>query len=468
MSREGKLAKNTMVLSIGTFLPKLAAFITLPILTAYLTKEELGTYDLVTVLVSFILPVATLQIQTAAFRYLIDVRENKQKSKEIITNIFVFILPISIVALVFFAFLLPGNYTVRLLICGYYFVDILVNSARQVARGLNDNKSYSISAIASAVGKMIFAIVFVLWLKRGLTGALLSLLLASFMSLLIIIIRIHLFSYIDISTINSSVVKELIRYSWPMIPNSMSMTVMRVSDRFVVTMFMGLSANAVYAVANKIPSLLTLAQTTFTMAWQESASMAKKDKDSDIYYSQMFHKMYNFMAGIMGLLICLTPLLFRILIKGDYEDAYCHMPILLLAMFFYSQCAYLGGIYLAYKKTKNVGITTMVAALCNLVVDLTLIHFIGLFAASGSTLISYLLLFIFRSIDVKKFANIQYNVKHEIFVILILIIQSVLCIQRNIYCDSINIFIGVLVFWLLNQELVKIFISKVFHKIRIM
>ena len=33
MSREGNLAKNTGILAIGTFLPKLASFITLPILT---------------------------------------------------------------------------------------------------------------------------------------------------------------------------------------------------------------------------------------------------------------------------------------------------------------------------------------------------------------------------------------------------------------------------------------------------
>ena len=89
MSREGKLVKNTLVLSIGTFLPKAVSFITLPILTGYLTKAEYGTYDLITVLVALILPAATLQIQAAAFRFLIEVRDkiddsprNSLKSKK--------------------------------------------------------------------------------------------------------------------------------------------------------------------------------------------------------------------------------------------------------------------------------------------------------------------------------------------------------------------------------------------------
>ena len=91
MSRGGKLAKNTIILAIGTFLPKLASFITLPILTGCLSKESYGTYDLIVVLVSLFLPAVTLQIQTAAFRFLIDIRDKKENVKSIITNITAFV-----------------------------------------------------------------------------------------------------------------------------------------------------------------------------------------------------------------------------------------------------------------------------------------------------------------------------------------------------------------------------------------
>ena len=109
MSREGKLAKNTFILSIGTFLPKLASFITLPILTGYLTKEEMGTYDLITILESLLLPTVTLQIQAAAFRFLIDVRDDEEKVKEIVTNIVVFVIPTSLFSLLILFFCLGGT-----------------------------------------------------------------------------------------------------------------------------------------------------------------------------------------------------------------------------------------------------------------------------------------------------------------------------------------------------------------------
>ena len=74
MSREKQLAKNTLIISFGTFLPKLISLITLPLITGYLTKEEYGQYDLITTLVFLVLPIATIQIQSAAFRFLIDCR----------------------------------------------------------------------------------------------------------------------------------------------------------------------------------------------------------------------------------------------------------------------------------------------------------------------------------------------------------------------------------------------------------
>ena len=56
--RSSELINSSIILSIGTFLPRLASFVILPILTGYLTKEEYGSYDLIVVLASLILPAA--------------------------------------------------------------------------------------------------------------------------------------------------------------------------------------------------------------------------------------------------------------------------------------------------------------------------------------------------------------------------------------------------------------------------
>ena len=121
-SREKNFLKSTFILAFGTFLPKLASFITLPIYTGELTKDEYGTFDLITVLCTLLLPVATLQVQSAVFRFLVDYRDNREKQNAIITLLYVFVIPVSIVVLIILYFALyklsahPHNH---LLFCRY-------------------------------------------------------------------------------------------------------------------------------------------------------------------------------------------------------------------------------------------------------------------------------------------------------------------------------------------------------------
>ena len=456
MSRETKLAKNTFILAIGTFLPKLASFITLPILTGSLTKEEMGSYDIITVLVSLLLPTVTLQVSAAAFRFLIDVRNDQEKIKTIINTIYTFITPVSVISVIILFFVFPGQSTlVKLMICLYYLADIFVNATRQIVRGIGRNLDYSISAIVSALGKMIFAVVFVWYFKIGILGAVTALFGASTVSLIVIMLRSKIYHYFSAESISKECLKNLLAYSWPLIPNSMCMWVMNLSDRLIVTGILGVGVNAVYAIANKFPSLLTLAQTTFTMAWQENASMVSKDDDADKYYSSMFRTMFDLIAGFFGVLIAVTPLLFILLIKGDYDDAYNHIPILFMGMFFYSLSAFLGGIYSAYKKTLSVGVTTMIAAILNLVINLALINRIGLYAASVSTLASHLFLFVYRIIDVRKLVKIKFSVRHLVIVLLLITMECFLCFQRAFLLDIANFIISTAAFFLLNHSFVK-------------
>ena len=465
MSRETKLVKNTFILSIGTFLPKFATFVTLPILTACLSKEQYGTYDLITILVSLVLPVTTLQIHTAAFRFLIEHSNDREVAKLYFSNIMAFVLPVAFVSLSALYFLLPINDSqVKFWVCVYLFFDTIVAETRQITRGMARNIDYSISAIISALVKMLLALLLVQFLKYELRGAIIALALSSIFSLIFLIFRIKAYELIDFNLVNKSVLKEMLAYSWPMVPNNMSGWVMSVSDRFVVSMVMGLPANAIYAVANKIPHLLTIAQSTFSMAWQENASIASHDSDAGEYYSKMFIIMANFYAGCLGLIIACTPILFKILIKGDYFEAYTQMPVLFMAMFFSCMVSFLGGVYIACKATKSVGITTVMAAICNLAVDVILIKKLGLYAASGSTLVSYLFLFVYRMIDVKKLVDIKYNFQRLFIAILVILIECIFCYINIPIVNVFNLCFGVASFCFLNKQLIASILYKMFKK----
>lgn len=467
MSRESSLVKNTIILSMGTFIPKLVNFITLPILTAYLSKADYGTYDLVLVLESVFLPAATLQIQTAAFRYLITCRDNKGKTQSIISNIFAFLIPVSIIALVLLNFFLK-KYTLqeRTLVCLYFFVDIVYNTCLQIVRGTGNNFGYAISTIINSLGKVIFIVGGVFLCNGGLYAAVFALIMASAFSSIFLLLRCGILSCVHFSLIKKEEIITLIKYSWPMVPNSLAMWVMNLSDRLVITAFLGVEANAIYAVATKIPQLLSLAQSTFTMAWQENASLSVDDVDVSLYYTKMFQTILNVMVGFLAFLIGCTPILFYLLIRGDYQDAYMQMPLLFIGVLFSSLASYFGGIYVALMKTKSVGITTIVAAGINFLIDVFLVKKIGITAGSLSTAISFLVLLLFRMLDIRKFVEISYNYRALAIDAGLILVMCALFYQNTIWSNIINFVIGFCIFTVLNKDIIKLFCVKIRGKFK--
>ena len=456
MDREKSLVKNTFIIAVGTFLPKFSSIITLPIITGGLTKAEMGTYDLISTLISLFLPVATLQIQSAAFRFLIDVRDKEEETKRIVTNIIGFILPTSLLALFILYFCLGSlSPIIRWLICVYFFVDILMLSIQQIVRGLSYNKLYSASSVIISFSNMVL-IVLTLWVgKQGLVGVLAALTIATAIGLILLIVGGRVLSKINFALLSKTTLKEMLSYSWPMIPNSLSNWVLAFSDRTVLTVVMGLEANAIYSVANKIPSLFTTVQGTFVFAWQENASLASKDSDADSYYTEMFDSVFGIYVGIMALLIAATPILFLFLIRGEYQDAYFQMPILFMGMLFSSMASFIGGIYVAYKKTRSVGITTVLAATCNFIIDIVLVHRIGIFAASISTLISYVLLTVYRIFDVQRFQKIRFNKRRFLLLVVVLVGMCGICWINIPILNVVNFIIGCVVAVLANKKIIK-------------
>ena len=259
--------------------------------------------------------------------------------------------------------------------------------------------------------------------------------------------------------------REMLAYSWPMIPNSLSFWVMNLSDRWIVTFVLGIEANAVYVVANKIPNLLAILQTTFTFAWQENASMAVKDKDAGAYYSEMFDDFFTVLAGAMAGLLAFTPLLFKILINEQYAAAYPQMSFLFLGMVFATLSSFLGGIYTAHKKTKSVGITTLLAAICNIIINVAFIRVIGLYAASLSTLFSYLFLTLYRMWDVQKFEKITYKWPKIIGNLIILAGMGILCSRNVLGLNIFNFIFGMVYAAVLCRKIIFALLERVKNRL---
>lgn len=470
MSRETSLIKNTGILALGDFFPRFLTVLITPILTARLTKYEYGEYDLIVTLVSLLLPIATLQISSAAFRFLINNRNKIEECKRIISTIYVFAFVMATLSGLGYYFILGRQAGIVGIIVSAYFVgNIFLITTQQILRGLGNNLMYSISAIIQAVISLV--VIFLLTggagsRNLGLLGVVISLFLSSLIPCILAIYKGKITLLIDAKQFSFKQLKILLSYSWPMVPNNLSSWVLTLSDRLVITAFLGIEANAVYAVANKLPQIFNSMQGTFIMAWQENASLASEDNDKDEYYSKMCDWVYRLLTGLMAGLIMCTPIIWKLLIRGEYSDAYYQLPVLYMGMMFSCMSSTLGGIYIAHMKTKSVGLTTMAAAVVNLIIDFALIKLVGIWAGSLSTMISYLVLWIYRMIDIQKFQEVKVDKRIILGSIVSLIIMAIMCSQNTLACNLLNIILCCIVLAVFDRDIITFGIKYINSKLK--
>ena len=172
------------------------------------------------------------------------------------------------------------------------------------------------------------------------------------------------------------------------------------------------------------------------------------------------------LVGMMTVLIAVTPIIFAVLIRGDYQEAYFQMPILFGGMLFSAIASFMGGIYVAHKKTKSVGITTMASAAMNFIINLTTVRAIGLYAGSISTLISFMFLAFFRMYNVSKFQPMKYKYAKMLLSFAVIGGMCVLSYINDLSTNIINFVIGIVFAVALNRKFIKSVLQAIVKKIR--
>lgn len=446
MSREKTVVKNTLIMAIGTFLPRIINLLTTPIITSSTTDAQFGQLDLVTTtILSFIVPLCTLQLEQALFRFLVDAK-SEQEQKRVITNGYAMIFSLMLIAGVICWFipinLFNGGY--KFLVIGYIWIEIIATTSRFVLRAFSKYKEYSILAALVVIVNFIIVSVCLLWLKTGYIGVLIALTLADVVGFIYVLCVCNIFKYFKLRYIRIRYAAKLLQYSLPFIPNTVSWYINQLSDRWIISIFLGASANGVYALANKIPSIVNILYPAFNLAWTDSATRSVNDPDSAKYYNRMFKMLFCIVSAGTVLLLATSPIIFAILCQNkSLFEAYQYTPILIIATYFYCFSQFFGSIYVAVKSAKNMSITTTMAAGINILINLVLINKIGVLAAVVSTLASNLFLAGYRFFDLNKnYCRLRINKRLTGLTIVVMTLVSALAYTSNIIIWGLNILIA--------------------------
>lgn len=430
MNKYQTLAANTILMSVGTFGSKLLVFLMVRFYTGYLTPAEYGTADLITQTANLLIPLVSLDITDAVFRFAAERRGGRTEAFSVGLRV----ITLGSAGLLLVIALLQGVPAVRaygFLLASFviascchalcaHFVRARGNTALFAAQGLFNTDLF--------IGLNVLFLAVFHW---GIRGYVLSTTVANLITTGLFVFRARLWRYAGLAP-RRGLRRQMLRYCIPLIPTAVFWWIMGVSDRYMVKWFLGSDANGIYAVAYKIPTILTILATVFMDAWQLSA-IAESDGDRQAhlrFYGRIWDAFASAVFLCAGGIIALSPLLIRLLAEEAYYSAWQYIPVLTLSMAAAAFSNFMGSVYVVTKQSKASFWTSLVGAGSNIVLNLWLIPRIGLQGAAAATFLSCLAVFLIRLVNARQLLPFPLSGRKLALGVGILLLQTLFLLFR--------------------------------------
>ncbi|MGO5444731.1 lipopolysaccharide biosynthesis protein [Faecalimonas sp. LCP19S3_D12] len=419
MRKSEELVKNTAIISIGKLGTQVVNFFLLPLYTARIKTETYGDFDFVTSVAGFIVPIMTFLMEESMFQFLIDCK-NDDERKQVISRTFIFcILNSLLISIIGGIITFVTGYKLGYAIILYSTAMVLTALSNALARGLGKIALYSFSNFLTSIGVIVMNLILILGLDLQFSALLISGVISYSLSAIYVMIRLKVWKFLDFKALKKNEMKNMLSFSFPLIPNTISWNVISVSDRLIIMNFSGASANGLYSIAYKFPNLINTFYNFFNIAWKETSAKIVRDNDVK-YFENIFYRVKTLLASVTMLLITGIHIIYPIFINENYYQSIYYVPILAVSVFYMAMAAFYGGIFTAYKDTRILGLTSFWAAGINLFTNIALYRFIGVYAAAISTLLAAFFLCIYRRCKMKKYVNIKYKYEGLVEVLFLL------------------------------------------------
>ncbi len=403
-----ELVINILIFALGSFGSKLITFFLVPLYTNYMTTEQYGTADLITTCANLSVPIFSLVIQDAVLRFGLS---GKYKMGAICKNSFFVLLVGSILSICIIPIvdLNPALSEWRWYVYIIAVTNMFSNVLYAYTRTIEKNKLYAIAGIINSLILAVANIVFLVVLRLEVKGYLLANIGAHVFSMVILLIFTKALKDMKKEKLDFVLLKQMVAFSAPLIVNNLSWWILNSSNRIMIQQFCSTDELGLFTAASKIPNLLSIITSIFSVAWTTS-SIKEYEKDNDkSFYSNIF-KAYSFiMFAGQSVILLILKWFMRYYVGQEFYDSWKYVPLILGGTIFFAFSTFFEAIYQALKKSVRASITTVAAAAINLLVTFFLIDKYKVMAACAAFFISYIALCIVRMIDLRKYFKLNIN-----------------------------------------------------------
>lgn len=461
------LIKNMGLLTISSFGSKLLSFFLVPLYTSILTTKDYGIYDVFNTTIMLLIPILTSGMLEAVLRFPLTDKKNKNEiyligAKHLLRGFIILVL-IYLVNYFFPVSIILKQYGILFL--AMYFTAAASQLLQNYARGIEMVAALAISGIIGAITVIALNIWFLIFLKWGLVGYFLANIVGMLLTIIYLLFALSVWKINPFKKItNKKLEKSMIDYAIPTIANSISWWVNNAADRYIIIGLFGLATNGIYSVSYKIPSIMTVFQNIFNQAWSISAVQEFDPNDSKGFYKNIYRMTNFFMVIVCSGLILTTKIFAKMLYQGQFYTAWKYVPFLLISVLFGSLVGVLSGVFVAVKDSKRLGVSTVIGAFINVVSGVLLSLIFGPIGAALGTTLSYVVVWIIRLIDIRKYMHLSINLYRDICTYILLFIQA-LCILFTKSTMTTYLLQTIFFFIILitNYEEVRTLLQKIKH-----
>lgn len=451
------LFKNIGLLTLSNFATKILSFFLVPLYTSILTTTEYGIYDFFNTTISLLIPILTFNILDGVLRYTLDKNYDKCAIVTISARFFIG-SSFFVIVLV----LLNG-------ICGFenvfsefgvYFVLMFLFQALSgvvigYTRGIEKIADISISSVITSAIVIGCNLLFLLEFDWGIKGYFLANIIGPAFQCFYLITKNSLFKKIKFNNKYKKEKKDLLKYSRPLMANTISWWVNNAADKYVIIWFCGMSENGIYSVAAKIPTILNVFQNIFSQAWTLSAVKDYSPNDETGFFKNMYTSYNCIMTLLCSVIIVLDKILAKILYANEFFEAWIFVPWLTIAIVFGSMSGYIGGIFAAVKEPKVFAKSSVIGAAVNVILNFILTPWIGIIGAAISTTISYFIIWLIRIANVKKYISLRISLGRDLLSYVLLVVQAAVLniVEHMLVLYLLQTCIFLIMFFLYKKDL---------------
>lgn len=389
--------KSAIVYLFATVFTRGLAIITTPIFTRIMSTDQVGMVNLYSSWYSMITVISTLALTSGGFS--IALREFNNERDQYVSSVLSLTSIVALAMAILYAMApsfwngitgLPTHLMVLLL------VGLLVAPARDfwLSRQRFEYR-YKLSGtvtVFSAIFASGLAVAAVLYANHfGLSDIASIRLFANYF----IVYGVALFIWLSIffkgrCFYSAKYWKFSLQLSIPLIGYSIASQVLSVSDRLMISKMVGNSAVGIYSTLYTVSSLSLMVWSAINSSFEPYLYQNMENPNSKIKKISMTMLIMYSLVAI--LLVYLAPEIVKILATAEYYQGIYIMPPIAGGVYFIAVSNLYSDILVYLKKTKMIMISSVIAALLNLILNYLMINAYGYMAAAYTTLVSYIIM----------------------------------------------------------------------------